>query len=163
MSMLTPENREKLLTEEKEYWQDQCLRMRAMQVEMASTIRKQTDELQNAAKVKADLETRLDRINTLHRVCALKGAPFTMSHPGNLTVMALEKEIKRAGEYDRGEEAKKLDMRDFFHVAWYHNGSLYLDTRCGQMTRKEAAERTKRLTKAGDKHKLYILDPMGGE
>lgn len=145
----------KLLQEEKEYWQKEALLARAAAVGARTIADSALHDKDNLTSALADRDKRLELINELHRAVSVTGAPWASSHPGNLTVEALESDIARAREY-KESPAAVLSTNHLVHVAWYHNGSIYLDQR---KLSSEDMTRIRRLNKIGDKHKLYILDP----
>lgn len=154
---------EKILQEEKEYWQRQALDARKEVEKHAGATREAVEERDTLRHMVTKMDERLKLINDLHREVSLHGAPWTMSHPGNLTADSLRYEIQRAKEYNpepTTKTARPLKMTDFVDVAYYHNGSMYLYKRA--LSDKDAA-RIHRLSQPGEKHKLYIFDPKGGD
>lgn len=151
---------EKILQEEKEYWQRQALDARKLVEMHAAATREAVAERDTLREMATKMVERLKLINDLHRAVTLSGAPWTMSHPGNLSADALRDEIQRAKDYTPQSQARQLQMTDFMAEAYYHNGSMYLDKRA--LSDKDAA-RIHRLSQPGEKHKLYILAPEGGD
>ena len=90
---------ENILQEEKEYWQRQALAGRVELEGVAASLRDTIQERDTLREMAMKMDERLKLINDLHREVSLSRAPWTMSHPGNLSADSLRDEIQRAKEY----------------------------------------------------------------
>ena len=129
MSKLTIEDREKILQEEKEYWQKQTLTLRAICDDMADTLRKQTNELLDLRAESNDQGARLHLITEIQKAMKKTGAPMTDWHLGGITYDALSEVFTAVTNYEAPpvKPAPLVDMSKLVLVAWRNgtNGSLY--------------------------------------
>ena len=148
---------EKILQEEKEYWQRQALAGRVELEGVAASLRETIQERDTLRHMVTKMDERLKLINELHREVSLSCAPWTVSHPGNLTADSLRDEIQRAKEYtpqSHTKHARKLKWDDFVPVAKYYNGGINI-----ALSDKDA----RRVNLLTGEHKLYIFDPKGSD
>lgn len=99
MSMLTPENREKLLDEEKRYWQETCLLLRDQREDMALVIRTQNEELAKLREDVKDQAARLSLITDIQIAMRKTGAPLPDWSLGGVTYETLSSIFVQVTEY----------------------------------------------------------------
>lgn len=145
----------KALAEEKLYWQNEAFKARDLVEQQAAVIRAaKSDE----AKHEEIYTRNFERDQAAQKLIKALAKAAGIELPAFNLPLATPVFINDLVGFVESEAAKNVadEMPEYFHVAWYGNGDLYMDRRA--LSREDDA-RSKAVFRQGGRIKLYARVP----
>lgn len=147
-----------IVTEEKEYWQKEALKARAMNEEMAASLRTANEDGDRNGEIQRRHYRRDEAVQKLVKALAAEaGIALPPHHLALATPEFVEKMVEDVKRVIEDRKADEAPQDEYLLVAWQNqtNGSLYLDARKLSIKDKEKMARLRGVSKVA----LYAKVP----